>query len=150
MNFVEDTTDPPHMDNTAKRTRVVHCKASPYDTYIGRGKGSIWGNPFTHHKDGTLAQFVVPTRHEAISRYREYIIAKIQSDPSMREAFDRDICHKTLGCWCKPLSCHGDVLADLADEVAKGLDPFAKADTCEEKTTDNGKQPRRSGPTPID
>ena len=23
---------------------------------------------------------------------------------------------KTLGCWCKPDPCHGDVLAELADK----------------------------------
>lgn len=22
---------------------------------------------------------------------------------------------KTLGCWCAPLACHGDVLAELAE-----------------------------------
>jgi Domain of unknown function (DUF4326) len=22
---------------------------------------------------------------------------------------------KTQGCWCKPLPCHGDILAELAD-----------------------------------
>jgi hypothetical protein len=24
---------------------------------------------------------------------------------------------KVLGCWCKPDACHGDVLAELADET---------------------------------
>jgi hypothetical protein len=23
---------------------------------------------------------------------------------------------KKLGCWCKPNACHGDVLAELADD----------------------------------
>jgi Domain of unknown function (DUF4326) len=23
--------------------------------------------------------------------------------------------NKTLGCWCKPLPCHGNFLAELAD-----------------------------------
>ncbi len=26
---------------------------------------------------------------------------------------------KTLGCWCKPLPCHGDVLAYLTGKHAK-------------------------------
>ena len=25
---------------------------------------------------------------------------------------------KNLGCWCKPLPCHGDVLAELSDADA--------------------------------
>lgn len=33
------------------KCKVVHCKKSKYDVYIGRP--SIWGNPFTIGKDGT-------------------------------------------------------------------------------------------------
>lgn len=36
----------------APQTRVVHCKRAPYDVYIGRGQGSVWGNPFSF-KPGT-------------------------------------------------------------------------------------------------
>ncbi|MBA3285144.1 MAG: DUF4326 domain-containing protein, partial [Nitrosopumilus sp.] len=25
---------------------------------------------------------------------------------------------KTLGCWCRPDACHGDLLAELADNDA--------------------------------
>lgn len=36
-------------------TRVVNCRRAPYDVYIGRG--SKWGNPWTHLPlAGTLAE----------------------------------------------------------------------------------------------
>lgn len=90
--------------------KVVHCKKEKYDIYIGRP--SKWGNPYSH-RDGTKAKYRTRTRKEAIDKYREYIL----SNPELLQ----DVCElkgKVLGCWCKPLSCHGDVLLELAnDEV---------------------------------
>ena len=40
----------------------------PYDIYIGRG--SKWGNPFSH-MDGTQALYKVATRQEAVEKYAE-------------------------------------------------------------------------------
>ena len=87
---------------------VVHCKRDPFDVYIGRP--SKWGNPFSH-KDGTLAKFRVATREEAISKYRAWIL----SQPDLVAAARRELRGKVLGCWCHPLTCHGDVLAELAN-----------------------------------
>jgi hypothetical protein len=87
--------------------KVVHCRKESYDVYIGRP--SVWGNPFTHIADkSTLAQFVVKNREEAISKYREWI----KTQPHLLERL-HELDGKTLGCWCKPKSCHGDVLAEM-------------------------------------
>lgn len=94
------------------KTRVVNRRKEPFDVYIGRG--SRWGNPFSH-KGGTWAKEVVATREEAIRRYREWLMTQpdlIRALPTLKG--------QTLGCWCKPLSCHGDVLAELA-EATDGL-----------------------------
>src|SRR5690348_9349173 len=56
--------------SAAPITRVVHNKREAFDIYIGRP--SKWGNPFSH-KDGTLAEFKVATRDEAVSAYRDWI-----------------------------------------------------------------------------
>ena len=80
--------------------RVVHCKREPYDVYIGRP--SKWGNPFVIGKDGT--------REQVIRRYEHWLstnTALMKQLPELRG--------KTLGCWCAPNPCHGDVLARLAD-----------------------------------
>lgn len=94
------------------KTRVVHCMRSDFDVYIGRGSGCKWGNPFSH-KHGTSAQFIVTSREEAIVRYREWILKQPKLMADLHE-----LKGKVLGCWCAPLACHGDVLAELAEEIA--------------------------------
>lgn len=91
-------------------TKVVHFKKEPYDVYIGRP--SKWGNPFSHQEWSAVAPaFIVRTRLEAIEKYREWI----QEQPELMAAL-YELKGKTLGCWCKPKPCHGDVLAELADQ----------------------------------
>lgn len=88
--------------------KVVHCKKEPYDIYIGRP--SKWGNPFSH-KNNTLASFKVETREEAITKYHEWILTQAQLLADLHE-----LRGKILGCYCKPLACHGDVLLAMANE----------------------------------
>lgn len=79
-------------------TKVVHCKKSQYDVYIGRPEK--WGNPFEIGKDGT--------RDEVIKKYRNYILENKELMADLEE-----LRGKILGCWCHPLPCHGDVLVKL-------------------------------------
>jgi len=81
----------------------------PHDVYIGRP--SEWGNPFSH-RDGTLAKFKVGSRGEAVEAYRQWI----KTQPQLLKKL-HTLKGKTLACWCKPAACHGDVLAELADEL---------------------------------
>lgn len=90
-------------------TWVVHCKQSDYDVYIGRP--TCWGNPFTH-KDGTVAQYKVASREDAIATYEEWILAQ----PELVARAKAELKGKVLGCWCHPLACHGDVLSRIANE----------------------------------
>lgn len=82
------------------QTKVVHCKKEKYDVYIGRPYK--WGNPFVIGKEGT--------REEVIEKYRTKLL---ESTILLRDL--HELKGKILGCWCKPLACHGDVLATLAD-----------------------------------
>lgn len=93
-------------------TKVVNkYHGIPYDVYIGRG--SIWGNPFTHKQlDKTKAEFQTASREESIEKYREWIMTQ----PQLLERI-HELKGKTLCCFCKPAACHGDVLAELADQV---------------------------------
>lgn len=96
---------------------VVHCKRDAFDVYIGRP--SEWGNPFTH-KQGTRAQFVVPTREEAVAAYRSWLFKRVNDgEISLEQLAALD--GKTLGCWCAPLACHGDVLTSAAAWAARQL-----------------------------
>lgn len=78
--------------------KVVNLKNEDFEVYIGRG--SKWGNPFIIGKDGD--------RNVVIDKYREWIInnSKLLNDLWKLEG-------KTLGCFCKPKKCHGDVLIEL-------------------------------------
>lgn len=83
-------------------TTVVHCKRARHDIYIGRP--SKWGNPFVIGKDGSRA--------DVIRKYE----ARIHTQPHLLAALP-ELRGKTLGCWCSPAACHGDVLARLADKL---------------------------------
>lgn len=86
-------------------TKVVHCKRQKYDVYIGRP--SIFGNPFSIGKDGI--------RSDVIQKYRDYFYKRIEEDLHFKEMILR--CRdKTLGCFCKPLDCHGDIIAEWLDK----------------------------------
>ena len=91
--------------------RVVHFKKEPCDVYIGRP--SKWGNPFTHIDDRrTAAKYIVSNRDEAVAKYEEYIL---KGEGQHLLADLHELRGKTLGCWCHPKSCHGDVLLKLAN-----------------------------------
>jgi len=85
----------------------------PYDIYIGRG--SKWGNPFSHMSN-TKARFKVDTREEAIEKYREWIMTQQHLLDSLDELEG-----KTLCCFCKPRACHGDVLIELINKNKGGI-----------------------------
>ena len=79
---------------------VVHWKWYAFDVYVGRP--SKWGNPFRIGPDGT--------RREVIAKYEAWLLANEELMADLDE-----LRGKILGCWCKPLDCHGDVLARLAN-----------------------------------
>ena len=76
--------------------------------YIGRP--SIWGNPFSHI-NGTLAEFKVNNRDEAVESYRAYLY----SNPELMAKVKQELRGKNLVCFCAPKSCHGDVLLEVAN-----------------------------------
>lgn len=92
---------------SAKTTVVNKYHSLPFDLYIGRG--SKWGNPFSH-MENTQAEFKVDTREEAVEAYRNWI----GQQPKLLEMIP-ELQGKTLCCFCKPKSCHGDVLSELAN-----------------------------------
>jgi Domain of unknown function (DUF4326) len=97
---------------TTSRTLVVHVKRAAYDVYVGRP--SPFGNPFVIGRDGD--------RGTVIRKYRAWLLAQ----PALVERVRRELAGKVLGCWCAPLPCHGDVLADVANAVGASRDHHAK------------------------
>lgn len=87
-----------------QKPTVVHCKKSKYEVYIGRP--SKWGNPFEIGKDGT--------REEVVEKYRKWVVEQKDLLADLHE-----LAGVTIACWCSPLPCHGDVLAELVQEFIK-------------------------------
>lgn len=103
-------------DTKQTKSTVVHCKKEPYDIYIGRG--SIWGNPFTHKPlNSTKAKVQVESREEAILEFEKWLLNSDDKEAQLMRENLYQLKGKVLGCWCAPKACHGDVLAKLANQT---------------------------------
>ncbi|MFF3764090.1 DUF4326 domain-containing protein [Streptomyces sp. NPDC001922] len=99
-----------------RRTTVVNLKGHRDDpdyadvVYVGRAmhrggwdlKGSPLASPFRPGRDGT--------REEVLEQYRAYLLER----PDLL-ALLPELRGRRLGCWCVPLPCHAQVIAELAD-----------------------------------
>lgn len=86
--------------------QVVHCKRDSYDVYIGRP--SEFGNP---HKMRSESE-----RAKVIEAFEKTARMRIAVDQVWADKI-KGLHGKTLGCWCAPKPCHGDVLVKLAKEL---------------------------------
>lgn len=97
------------------------------DIYIGRG--SPLGNPFCHLEiENTKAEFKCETREDAINNFEKYINEKIKLKDSLicnelnkiyLMAKKQDV---NLVCFCKPKSCHGDVIKKIIEKELYKID----------------------------
>ncbi|MFE7133494.1 DUF4326 domain-containing protein [Streptomyces sp. NPDC057638] len=97
-------------------TSVVNLKGHRDDpayadvVYVGRPMhrggwhldGSPLACPYRPGPDGT--------REEVVEQYRAYLLAR----PELLRLLPELRGHR-LGCWCAPLPCHAEVIAELAD-----------------------------------
>ncbi len=86
---------------------TIHNKYKElYDVYIGRP--TIFGNPFQMGVDGT--------RDEVVEKYRKYFEERIQTDDDFLQSVVT-LKDRKLGCFCKPKSCHGDVICEFLNSL---------------------------------
>ena len=98
--------------------QVVNIRKAKPGTFIYIGRGSIYGNPYTHLPlKGTKAQFQVATRDEAIDKYEEYARHSPLILGNLHKLIGYD-----LACFCAPKRCHGGVLLKLIQERYGGDD----------------------------
>ena len=88
--------------------RVYNLEAKDADKskVIPIDRRSIFGNPYVLNRDGN--------RKEVIKAYKEWFDIRIYIDPTFKEAVET-LVGKTLGCWCTPLPCHGDVIIEYLE-----------------------------------
>ena len=82
------------------RTLVVNLRIEPCDVLITRP--GDWGNPFVMGVDGT--------REEVVAKH----LAWIKKHPQLLKRLG-ELKGKRLGCWCRPLLCHGDNYVELIE-----------------------------------
>ncbi len=106
----------PERTSHRDRTQVVNLKGHRDDpgyadvVYVGRAMhrggwhlpASPLASPFRPGPDGSGDQVV--------ARYREYLLGRPDLLALLRG--------RRLGCWCAPLPCHAQVIAEIADSGA--------------------------------
>lgn len=97
-------------------TTVVNLRKAPFDVKIGRNrKGEVpevpadgcFGNPFKVEEFG---------REGSIAMFKNYFYRRIETDEAFRQAV-LSLRGKRLGCFCKPLACHGDVYCEWLNSL---------------------------------
>jgi hypothetical protein len=116
--------------------KVVNIYHHHYDIYIGRPGKMIpaeqiidsskyhFGNPFAHDSlmQRRYKMIILPTRDMAVKAYHDWLLGRewqyVEPD---RNEWIRGNLHKLkgkiLGCFCKPKSCHGDILVELVNLI---------------------------------
>jgi len=110
---------------------VNKYKHTPTDHDIYIGRGSVFGNPYSH-LDSKYGVIKTETREDAVRLYKLYFDA-VMNDPDgfdsenernkaielqtaayelLEEARNSDI---NLVCFCKPKPCHGDIIKEWLD-----------------------------------
>ena len=90
---------------------VVNLYKEKFSVYIGRGgkgRDGYFGNPFP----------LLPgeERGSTIEKYKEYFYNRLKSDEEFKSRIE-ELKDETLGCFCKPQACHGDVIAEYLNNL---------------------------------
>ncbi len=95
-------------------TRVVNLRRERCDVYIGRsGAKYHFGNPFHIGSHGS--------RKEVVEMFRQWLRGDAFRDVEQdrRAWIFANLWRlegKRLGCWCKPLLCHGDIYVRMLEK----------------------------------
>ena len=91
--------------------KVVNLRNENYTVYIGRG--SKFGNPFKIGRDGN--------RQEVIDKYIVWVLNHPSNSELHKAIYNlpKDV---ILGCYCKPLACHGDIIIKIWKELHNELE----------------------------
>lgn len=91
------------------KTKVVNLYKEQYDVYIGRagkGRDGYFGNPFPLLKGDE--------RGSTLEKYKQWFYNRLKIDREF-ELKISELKGKTLGCFCKPNACHGDIIKEYLD-----------------------------------
>lgn len=97
-------------------TRVVNLRTAPqrdssFMVYIGRagnGQDGTFGNPYVLVDNSDAGRKLV------LEKFEIYFLKRVVEDAEFR-AKVLALKGKVLACFCKPLDCHGDIMARWID-----------------------------------
>jgi hypothetical protein len=95
--------------------KVVNLYKEPYDIYIGRagrGQSGYFGNPIPKNKRCPSCDTIHEGGGSTLECYKKYLNQRIEKDEEFKKNV-KNLKGKTLGCFCKPKPCHGDILAEM-------------------------------------
>lgn len=96
-----------------KKPVVVNLKYKSYTKYIGR-----YSKEYQNPRNISTNKFANPYRIGPDGT-REDVIAKHKKDfynnPKLQEAVWNELRGEILGCFCKPLACHGDTYVEYIE-----------------------------------
>lgn len=97
-----------------RTTTVVNLRDEPCDVYIGRagqGQDGYFGNPIR-----LVNYYNQAERERVLTEYANYFNYRVDVDAEFASRV-LNLRDKRLGCFCKPLRCHGDVMAAWIDSA---------------------------------
>lgn len=86
------------------KTELVNVERHGRENVCMIDRNTKFGNPFRLKKDG--GEY---TREESVRKYKQWFKKKMKSDPEFKQSVE-NLRGETLGCWCKPKDCHGDII----------------------------------------
>jgi hypothetical protein len=98
--------------------KIVNIYKEKFDVYIGRaGKGNdgYFGNPYVVGKTCQDCGNLHIDGEATLPCYEIYLRKRIK-EPEFLQKFLL-LKGKTLGCFCKPKPCHGDIMIKLLKEL---------------------------------
>lgn len=101
------------MERVSRMTELVNMSTHGREGVTKIDRSTRFGNPFRLEKDGGDY-----TRQESVEAYREWFQEQLE-DPVFREAVE-SLRGETLGCWCVPEACHGEVILEYLEGEQEG------------------------------
>ena len=92
------------------KTIVVNLKYKSYTKYIGRYSRRYRNPPDAPENKFANSYRIGPngTREDVIAKHKK----DFYNNPELQEAVWNELRGETLGCFCKPLACHGDTYVE--------------------------------------
>ncbi len=100
-------------------TDVVNIYKSEFTVYIGRagqGRDGYFGNPIAKGEVCPVCEEIHEDNGSTLDCYEQYLCYRLEMDSAFNDKV-KSLKGETLGCFCKPKPCHGDILKKYAEQL---------------------------------